>query len=206
MCSSDLDWYKLLFYCHCTACCLSICACRCNYSCSYALCCYCSILRYCCNCFIVAAPAYVLAFDTVKDSYLYSLDYANSAKEWTQVGTNSITDKGVNNASLCFDGDNVYVGTTASDNITFVSGLVDGEWQQLGTNVSIQDISGLNISYGNSKIYATYLDSDTGKAVVRSYEVKSADKPEQPVEVPITEVQLGREALDMYEGDTFLNK
>ena len=143
------------------------------------------------------------AFDTVKDSYLYSLDYANSAKEWTQVGTNSITDKGVNNASLCFDGDNVYVGTTASDNITFVSGLVDGEWQQLGTNVSIQDISGLNISYGNSKIYATYLDSDTGKAVVRSYEVKSADKPEQPVEVPITEVQLGREALDMYEGDTF---
>ena len=60
------------------------------------------------------------AFDTVKDSYLYSLDYANSAKEWTQVGTNSITDKGVNNASLCFDGDNVYVGTTASDNITFV--------------------------------------------------------------------------------------
>ena len=55
------DWYKLLFYCHCTACCLSICACRCNYSCSYALCCYCSILRYCCNCFIVAAPAYVLA-------------------------------------------------------------------------------------------------------------------------------------------------
>ena len=143
------------------------------------------------------------AFDTVKDSYLYSLDYANAAKEWTQVGTNSITDKGVNNASLCFDGDNVYVGTTASDNITFVSGLVDGEWQQLGTNVSIQDISGLNISYGNSKIYATYLDSDTGKAVVRSYEVKSADKPEQPVEVPITEVQLGREALDMYEGDTF---
>ncbi len=143
------------------------------------------------------------AFDTVKDSYLYSLDYANSAKEWTQVGTNSITDKGVNNASLCFDGDNVYVGTTASDNITFVSGLVDGEWHQLGTNVSIQDISGLNISYGNSKIYATYLDSDTGKAVVRSYEVKSADKPEQPVEVPITEVQLGREALDMYEGDTF---
>ena len=117
--------------------------------------------------------------------------------------SNSITDKGVNNASLCFDGDNVYVGTTASDNITFVSGLVDGEWQQLGTNVSIQDISGLNISYGNSKIYATYLDSDTGKAVVRSYEVKSADKPEQPVEVPITEVQLGREALDMYEGDTF---
>ena len=143
------------------------------------------------------------AFDTVKDSYLYSLDYANSAKEWTQVGTNSITDKGVNNASLCFDGDNVYVGTTASDNITFVSGLVDGEWHQLGTNVSIQDISGLNISYGNSKIYATYLDSDTGKVVVRSYEVKSADKPEQPVEVPITEVQLGREALDMYEGDTF---
>ena len=143
------------------------------------------------------------AFDTVKDSYLYSLDYANSAKEWTQVGTNSITDKGVNNASLCFDGDNVYVGTTASDNITFVSGLVDGEWQQLGTNVSIQDISGLNISYDNSKIYATYLDSDTGKAVVRSYEVKSADKPEQPVEVPITEVQLGRDALDMYEGDTF---
>ena len=143
------------------------------------------------------------AFDTVKDSYLYSLDYANSAKEWTQVGTNSITDKGVNNASLCFDGDNVYVGTTGSDNITFVSGLVDGEWQQLGTNVSIQDISGLNISYGNSKIYATYLDSDTGKVVVRSYEVKSADKPEQPVEVPITEVQLGREALDMYEGDTF---
>ena len=143
------------------------------------------------------------AFDTVKDSYLYSLDYANSAKEWTQVGTNSITDKGVNNASLCFDGDNVYVGTTASDNITFVSGLVDGEWQQLGTNVSIQDISGLNISYGNSKIYAIYLDSDTGKVVVRSYEVKSADKPEQPVEVPITEVQLGREALDMYEGDTF---
>ena len=143
------------------------------------------------------------AFDTVKDSYLYSLDYANSAKEWTQVGTNSITDKGVNNASLCFDGDNVYVGTTASDNITFVSGLVDGEWQQLGTNVSIQDISGLNISCGNSKIYATYLDSDTGKAVVRSYEVKSADKPEQPVEVPITEVQIGREALDMYEGDTF---
>ena len=142
------------------------------------------------------------AFDTVKDSYLYSLDYANSAKEWTQVGTNSITDKGVNNASLCFDGDNVYVGTTASDNITFVSGLVDGEWQQLGTNVSIQDISGLNISYGNSKIYATYLDSDTGKAVVRSYEVKSADKPEQPVEVPITEVQLGREALDMIEGNT----
>ena len=124
-------------------------------------------------------------------------------KSGTQVGTNSITDKGVNNASLCFDGDNVYVGTTASDNITFVSGLVDGEWQQLGTNVSIQDISGLNISYGNSKIYATYLDSDTGKAVVRSYEVKSADKPEQPVEVPITEVQLGREALDMYEGDTF---
>ena len=142
------------------------------------------------------------AIDTAK-SYMYKFDYSASDKEWAQVGSNSVTDKSNNNTGICVNGDNIYVANNTSDNLTFVSVLVDGKWQQLGTKVSIQDIGGFDISYNNSKIYVSYLDVDTGRVVVRSCEAVKDKEPEIPVEVPITEVQLNEKVLDMYGGDTF---
>ena len=136
-------------------------------------------------------------------STLYSLDYLKGETVLKQVGDNNITDMSVNYSPICFSGDDVFVGSSTDDNLTFVSGLIDNQWQQLGNRVSIQSIDGFNISYNDSKIYASYLDKDMGRIIIRSYPYTSdiPDVPDIP-DIPITEISLNSSNVTITEGDS----
>ena len=127
------------------------------------------------------------AIDGNKGSYLYEYDLSTNAG-WKVLGDSFINEY-LSEMDLCFNGDVPYIAyMDGSVDKAYVKKLANGNWAQVGTVLSNDIVTGLDISCQNSKLYVTYRNSVSNHTYIRNFQVEiSSVTPENPV-VPETPV------------------
>ena len=107
----------------------------------------------------------------VNDSYLYMYDFASSSGNWTKAVEAAYANESIPEVDICFHGDAphiVYLG--GKSNQVYVKYIGDGGWEQLGTPVASEYVSGLRGYSYNGEIYLTYMANSVKKIYIKSHE------------------------------------
>jgi hypothetical protein len=116
-----------------------------------------------------------------KNAYIYFYDLTDTSSGWQMLGGGAFANcASVPAADLFFSGDDVNIAyMDGATSITCVKHLVNGTWQQLGTNVEMNGISGLHGCYYNGNAYVLYSHDTKHTVLVRSHTLKATVSEEK---------------------------
>lgn len=119
------------------------------------------------------------------ECYMYVYDLSENPGTWEQLGSNSYADESIAGMDICFNGNSpyiVYLGGSSYQ--SYVSGLVNGQWQPLGSRVANGVLSDVAAYCRNGNIYVTYLSNDTNKVYIRMHQANSTDNTSEYIPTP----------------------
>lgn len=123
------------------------------------------------------------AVNGTTSSHMYTYDLSTNSG-WTATG-DSFTSE-TSEMDLCVYNGTPYISyTDSSTGKTYVKGLKNNVWTQVGSVLTSDIISGLNIANVNNVLYVTYRSSSSDTTYLRTYTVATTQEPSTPT-VPST--------------------
>lgn len=119
------------------------------------------------------------------ECYMYVYDLAENPGTWEQLGSNCYAEESIADMAVCFNGNSpyiVYLGGSSYQ--AYTMGLVNNQWQPLGSRVTNGIISGIEAYCSNGNVYVTYLSNDTNKVYIKVHQANSTDDTSEYVPTP----------------------